>query len=491
MAGRPRQRSPVQDEADGRSAERELTQLVGAAADLDVEANGWVPGDKPSDDKPSDLTGEFWNIALLLVLYTLQGIPMGISAVFPMILKERGVSFSDVGKFSLTSWPFSLKLCWAPIVDTAYFERMGRRKTWMVPAQLLIGVVMICVSRFLEDLLYGETPAIGTLTAAFFLLYFLCATQDIAVDGWALTMLRRENVGYAATCNAAGQTLGYALGFTGYMVLEQFGIMSLSTFMLAWGVVFIIVTVAVALIKDETPVAPEDEPESIAVAYQQMLAMLRLAPMRQLIALLFTWKAAFPVLDSIAPLKFQEYGVPKQHLAYMTSLLMPMYIILPVFISRWASGREPLDLALRAYPVRVCLVPASALLAYLTPSALSPVPWAFYFAMLLLSATGAIVSQCMFVTQMAFYARISDPAMGGTYMTLLNTLSNLGSMWPPTVTFFLIDYTTCQAESCSFRRDGFYVVAVLCTGVGVVWYLFCAPAFRQLQRRKLDDWKVR
>ena len=34
--------------------------------------------------------------------------------------------------------------------------------------------------------------------------------QDIAVDGWALTILRKENVGYAATTNAMGQTLGYA-----------------------------------------------------------------------------------------------------------------------------------------------------------------------------------------------------------------------------------------------------------------------------------------
>ena len=32
----------------------------------------------------------------------------------------------------------------------------------------------------------------------------------------------------------------------------------------------------------------------------------------------------------------------------------------------------------------------------------------------------------MFVTQMAFHALISDPMIGGTYMTLLNTMSNLG-----------------------------------------------------------------
>lgn len=45
-------------------------------------------------------------------------------------------------------------------------------------------------------------PQMVLLTSVFFVLWFLAATQDIAVDGWALTMLKRENVGYAATCNA-------------------------------------------------------------------------------------------------------------------------------------------------------------------------------------------------------------------------------------------------------------------------------------------------
>ena len=36
----------------------------------------------------------------------------------------------------------------------------------------------------------------------------------------------------------------------------------------------------------------------------------------------------------------------------------------------------------------------------------------------------------MFVAQMAFFARVSDPRIGGTYMTLLNTIANLGSLAP-------------------------------------------------------------
>lgn len=53
----------------------------------------------------------------------------------------------------------------------------------------------------------GKGPQMFLLTAVFFVLWFLAATQDIAVDGWALTMLKRENVGFAATCNTGNSSI--------------------------------------------------------------------------------------------------------------------------------------------------------------------------------------------------------------------------------------------------------------------------------------------
>ena len=35
-------------------------------------------------------------------------------------------------------------------------------------------------------------------------------TQDVAVDGWALTMLKPKNVGYASTCNSVGQVASFS-----------------------------------------------------------------------------------------------------------------------------------------------------------------------------------------------------------------------------------------------------------------------------------------
>ena len=61
----------------------------------------------------------------------------------------------------------------------------------------------------------------------------------------------------------------------------------------------------------------------------------------------------------------------------------------------------------------------------------------------------------MFVSIMAFFAKVSDPVVGGTYMTLLNTLSNLGGNWPTTVMLWFIDplsskvCTTVGNNTCS------------------------------------------
>lgn len=48
---------------------------------------------------------------------------------------------------------------------------------------------------------------------------------------------------------------------------------------------------------------------------------------------------------------------------------------------------------------------------------------------IIMAIVWVMVSAMMFTAQMEFFARIADPLIGGTYMTLLNTVSNLGNTW--------------------------------------------------------------
>merc|ERR1712112_228273 len=98
------------------------------------------------------------------------------------------------------------------------------------------------VDHYLGDGSEGSEPNVTILTAMFFFLNFLAATQDIAVDGWALTMLQRHNVVYASTCNSVGQTAGYFLGYVFYMALESYGLVTLAGFLQFWSIVFMVTT---------------------------------------------------------------------------------------------------------------------------------------------------------------------------------------------------------------------------------------------------------
>jgi PAT family acetyl-CoA transporter-like MFS transporter 1 len=50
-------------------------------------------------------------------------------------------------------YPFSLKLLWAPIVDSIYSKYIGKRKTWLIPLQYMIGLMLILTSNYVKELL--------------------------------------------------------------------------------------------------------------------------------------------------------------------------------------------------------------------------------------------------------------------------------------------------------------------------------------------------
>ena len=118
----------------------------------DDEGDNLLDNSKESHKK-GDWRKDFKNIALLTFLYLLQGLPLGLNSSLPYILSARKVSYADQGTFSFAFWPFSLKLLWAPLVDSIYVKKFGRRKSWLVPVQYLIGIFMFTFSNYVNDLL--------------------------------------------------------------------------------------------------------------------------------------------------------------------------------------------------------------------------------------------------------------------------------------------------------------------------------------------------
>lgn len=496
-------------------------------------------GELPLTSSRTNIRGDEKNILLLFFLYTLQGIPIGLSAAIPMILQNRGVSYKQQAEFSFVTWPFSLKLLWAPIVDSIFSTRIGRRKTWLVPSQYLIGGFMLLLSTHVNQWLGedGTPPNIEVLTLLFFSLNFLAATQDIAVDGWALTMLKKQNVGHASTCNSVGQTTGFFLSYVLFMALESStfcnqylrtipqkeGIVTLSGFLYFWGLVFLVTTTVVALLKNETDVPNADgtsHERDLKSAYLSLKNILKLKSVQTLVVVLLTCKIGFSSTDSMMALKLVEAGIPKERLGLMAIPLIPVQLAMPLVIAKYTTGPKPLNIFLKAIPYRLAFGIIAAFLVYITPilvpDASNGLPFLYVVFLISCYALHQVCVYCMFVALMAFFAKVSDSSVGGTYMTLLNTVTNLGGNWPTILALYFVDPLTwkqCQGGTesidnacrtitekdlctskggkCITIVDGFYIETIICIAIGCIWYWQGAKKVEQIQLLDESAWKIR
>ncbi|KAH9015907.1 acetyl-coenzyme A transporter 1-domain-containing protein, partial [Lactarius hengduanensis] len=260
-------------------------------------------------------------IALLIVLYVIQGVPVrGTSAstharhtdpgrnsgwrvrssdwlwvqTLPFLLRER-LSYSKIAIFTLSSYPYSLKLLWSPFVDSWFFPSIGRRRSWIIPMQTILGSIMLWMSFHVQVFLDNAVDHIYTLTVIFTLLVVIAATQDIAVDGWSLTLLSRENISYASTCQTVGLTTGWLMSFTVFLALN-------SEAFRFWSIVCFGVTLwLICVQKERKEILSEEETNITSV--------------RSFIAIHLTSKVGFAVHDAATSLKMVEKGLSKEDFA--------------------------------------------------------------------------------------------------------------------------------------------------------------------------------
>lgn len=483
------------------------------------------------------------NFMLLCLLYFLQGVPMGLaSGSVPFLLKPY-LSYGQIGVFSLASYPYSLKLLWSPIVDAVWSPRFGRRKSWITPVQVLSGLAMIYLGGRIESMMKqaGANGGAGVwgFTWWWFFLVFLCATQDIAVDGWAITLLSHTNVSYASTAQTVGLTAGSFLSYTVFLAFnsEDFanrwfrsvpaegGLLSLGTYLTFWGWTYLVVTTCLAVLKKEDRVMERD---SIFDVYKSMLSILKLKNIQTIILVHLIAKIGFQANDGVTSLKLLDRGFGQDNMALVVLIDFPIEICLGYYAGKWSTQYTPMRLWCWAFVGRL----AAALLAQITvmiyPS--DPgVPFWYLLTVIGEHVISTFMNTVMFVAVSAFHARVADPAIGGTYMTLLATVSNLGGTFPRFFILKLVDLFTeatclpptslppaeslkdyspitspfsCALEpdknrcvngggTCHVIRDGYYITNILCVVIGAVtFWAFIKPAARKLQSLPLRAWRL-
>ncbi|MCH8257326.1 MAG: MFS transporter [Proteobacteria bacterium] len=154
-------------------------------------------------------------------LYAAQGLPWGLFMVaLPTWLASQGHSSAEVGIFLATvSFPWTLKLLAGPIMDRFSFLAMGRRRPWVLGAQLGILVGCLVLSLGIDD--FAWILAVG------FGINFCAAWQDVAVDGLAIDVLPENERAQTNAFMFGGQTLGISSASAGgAWLLANYGLSS-------------------------------------------------------------------------------------------------------------------------------------------------------------------------------------------------------------------------------------------------------------------------
>jgi PAT family acetyl-CoA transporter-like MFS transporter 1 len=479
------------------------------------------------------------NFLLLVLLYFLQGIPMGLATgSVPFLLKSH-MSYAEIGVFSLASYPYSLKLLWSPFVDAVWSAKIGRRKTWIVPIQFLSGFGMLWLGSHVEGMMAAtgkpDGPTVWTFMSWWFFLVLMCATQDIAVDGWALTLLTPGNVSYASTAQTVGLTAGQFLSYTVFLALNAAdfankwfrtvpldeGLVTLGGYLTFWGWAYIAVTIGLAFLKREEKAQNED---GVWDVYRIMWGILKLKNVQTIIIVHLIAKIGFQANDGVTNLKLLEKGFGKDNMALTVLIDFPFEIGVGYYAGMWSQQYTPMRLWCWGFVGRL----AAAIIAQFTV-AIFPSEGVTAWYMLVVIAEhvfSTFTNTIMFVAVSAFHARVSDPVIGGTYMTLLATVCNLGGTFPRYFVLRLVDvFTTatchpgsgdakdlkgplvtaafscavqadkerCEAGggTCETIHDGYYIVNVLCVLFGAVtfvWYI--RPKVLHLQSLPLRAWRL-
>jgi PAT family beta-lactamase induction signal transducer AmpG len=187
------------------------------------------------EQKPSILKSKLYWVG---VLYFAEGFPLGVFYdVFPVHFRQQGVDLWQIGFMSLLGLAWTLKFLWAPAVD---YYRHHRR--WIFVMNFFMGMVLLAFAIILD---FGPWVwvAIGLFTV-------FSATSDIAIDGYTIEMLEKNELGLAN---------GVRNGMYRVGMLAAGVILILSDY-LSWSATYLAGTVILCLCGIACLMAPKERP---------------------------------------------------------------------------------------------------------------------------------------------------------------------------------------------------------------------------------------
>jgi MFS transporter, PAT family, beta-lactamase induction signal transducer AmpG len=267
-----------------------------------------------------------------------SGLPLGLVWIsLPAWLTYRGVDIRTVGLFSLAQAPWTFKFLWAPLMDRYSPRFLGRRRSWMIVSQVFLAVGLVALA------LQGASPRVGAVAAAATFIAFWSASQDIAIDAYAVEVLERHEQGLAVGARVA---LYRAATLVSGAVAITFGER------IGWSVVFAILALfflplAAVVLWSPEPAGALPPPRTLRNAvFDPLVDIFRRSRALQIIGFLLLYKFGENLATALTrPFLIQKCFAPED-VGLATATIGLFAIIGGTFFGGWMTERIGLGRAL-------------------------------------------------------------------------------------------------------------------------------------------------
>ena len=233
-----------------------------------------------------------WRTAAVALLSFSSGLPLGLVwYAIPDWMRSIGVDLRVVGLFTLAQAPWTFKVLWAPLMDRYVPGFWGRRRGWIAVCQVglaALGLVLAGV---------GQRPdAIWVVGAIALAIGIAAASQDVAIDAYAVDVLRPEEQGVASGARTAV--------YRGAMLVSGGAAISLAA-RLGWPAVNVLLGLIYVPLLLLTKWSPEPEvtfapPRSLREAvWEPVLGFLGKPRAFEILAFVFLYKIADQLAQSL------------------------------------------------------------------------------------------------------------------------------------------------------------------------------------------------
>jgi len=310
------------------------------------------------------------------------------------------------------------KFLWAPVVDRWWSPRFGRRRSWIVPLQALL--VLACLAAA------AVHDQVWLLLGLVFVMNLLAATQDVAVDGLAVDLLGKDDLGPGNAVQVVGYKLGMILG-GGVLVWAS------ASLALGWSALFsgmaavTAIVLGVSLAWREPPPPPEAEapPGSMGQVLAALRAALAAPGGASLLLFVGTYRVGEACIDAMykpflvdAKVSLEDYGL-------WVGTYGAVATVVGSLLGGWLAMRFALARVLAWALVLRCLpLGAWAALALRFEAGHAPPPGALVANVVVEHLASGVLTTAMF----AFMMSCVDRRIGASHYTLLASVEVIGKM---------------------------------------------------------------